>query len=557
MLPYINAPFEYAGNALGASVDELKLIFSFLLSYPLAAILKRIPDNLPWRKNVFIVGVSLFYLIGLFDLWDGLRTLIWASGVTYAIAMFVDSPYMPWIGFAYNMGHMSVNHIHRMTINDPGSIDITGAQMVLIMKLTAFCWNVYDGKLPETELSEFQKEHAIKEIPDLLDYAGYVFFFPGLMAGPAFDYCDYRQYISTSMFQLPPGVDPSKAPPTRKKRKIPRSGTPAAWNFGYGILWILAFLKFSAWYNTSALLSDDFLKYGIIRRVWNLHMLGLTTRMKYYGVWSLTEGACILSGIGYNGIDAKTGRASWHRLQNVRPWDIETAQNTRAYLGNWNINTNNWLRNYVYLRVTPKGKKPGFRATLATFFTSAFWHGFYPGYYMAFILASLLQTIAKNGRRLLRPFFLTADGGSETPKKRYYDLVTILITQLAFSFTVAPFVFLSFTGSITVWSRVYFYCLIGVAVCFGALNSPIKPQLQAQLKKRNKGKIEEVVKIEQAKERIQRAPTLGLPDDPEAEMDEIVAEVRKEIEERRKRGGSVGMDIRKAVEEKLAEFKRK
>jgi capsid protein len=35
-------------------------------------------------------------------------------------------------------------------------------------------------------------------------------------------------------------------------------------------------------------------------------------------------------------------------------------------------------------------------------------------------------------------------------------------------------------------------------------------------------------------------------------MEEIVAEVRKEIEERRKRGVSVGMDIRKAVEEKLA-----
>jgi lysophospholipid acyltransferase len=216
------------------------------------------------------------------------------------------------------------------------------------------------------------------------------------MAGPAFDYCDYRQYISTTMFQLPPNMDPSKAPPTRKKRKIPRSGTPAAINFGYGMLWILAFLKFSSWYNTEALLSPEFLKYGILRRIWNLHMLGITVRMKYYGVWTLTEGACILSGIGYNGIDPKTGRAQWHRLQNVRPWDIEVAQNTRAYLGNWNINTNNWLRNYVYLRVTPKGKKPGFRATLATFLTSAFWHGFYPGYYMAFILASLLQTIAKS-----------------------------------------------------------------------------------------------------------------------------------------------------------------
>lgn len=493
-------------------------------------------------------------MVGLFDLWDGFRTLLWGSVGAYAIAAYIDSPFMPWIGFVFLMGHMSISHIYRQILNDPGVIDVTGAQMVLVMKLTAFCWNVHDGRLPESELSDFQKERAIRELPGLLDYAGYVFFFPSLFAGPAFDYVDYRHYIRTTMFQLPPSIDPSKAPPTRKKRKIPRSGTPASWKAGYGLLWIFAFLQFSGWYYTDFLLGDDYMKYNFFRRVWILHMLGLTTRMKYYGVWSLTEGACILSGIGYNGIDPKTGRAKWDRLQNVRPLAIETAQNTRDYLGNWNINTNHWLRNYVYLRVTPKGKKPGFRASLATFVTSAFWHGFYPGYYMTFVLASLLQTIAKNGRRLLRPFFLTPDGVSPTPKKRYYDIFTTLVTQLAFSFTVVPFIFLTFSGSWLVWVRVYCYCLIGVAICLGCIFSPVKQKLQIQLKKRNQGKIQEVVKEEQEKERVQKAPTLGLPDDPEAEMEEIVAEVKKEMEARKKRGGSVSFDIRKAVEEKLSKM---
>lgn len=60
------------------------------------------------------------------------------------------------------------------------------------------------------------------------------------------------------------------------------------------------------------------------------------------------------------------------------------------------MNTNNWLRNYMYLRVTPKGKKPGFVASMCTFVTSAFWHGFEPGYYMAFVLAAFVQTVAKS-----------------------------------------------------------------------------------------------------------------------------------------------------------------
>lgn len=338
----------------------------------------------------------MFYLVGLFDLWSGLRTILISAIGAYAIASQIQSPYMPWIGFVFLMGHMSVNHIYRQAVNDPSVFDITGTQMVLVMKLTAFCWNVQDGRLPESELSDFQKEHAIRTMPSLVDFAGYVFFFPALMAGPAFDYCDYSQYISTTMFTLPPGTDPSKAPPARKKRKIPRSGTPAAIKGVYGTLWLVAFLKFSAWYYPAFFLGGEYMKYGFFRRIWQLYMLGLTARMKYYAVWSLSEGACILSGIGYNGLDPATNRPKWDRLTNIKPMEIEMAQNARAYLGFWNINTNHWLRNYMYLRVTPKGKKPGFRATLATFVTSAFWHGFYPGYYMAFVLASLVQTVAKS-----------------------------------------------------------------------------------------------------------------------------------------------------------------
>lgn len=92
MLPYINIrefiiinpfqaaasdvklAFQYAAGKLGASTDEresswfcstqsitewllVKLIFTFLLSYPLAGVLKRIPDSKPAYKNLFIVGL--------------------------------------------------------------------------------------------------------------------------------------------------------------------------------------------------------------------------------------------------------------------------------------------------------------------------------------------------------------------------------------------------------------------------------------------------------------------------------------------------------------------
>ncbi|KAF2272275.1 MBOAT family protein-like protein [Westerdykella ornata] len=593
MLPYINTPFVHVGKLLGTSPDDLKLVFSFYLSYPLAAILKRIPDRDPWKKNLFIICVSVFYLVGLFDLWDGFRTLIISATGAYMISWRIKSPYMPWVGFVFLMAHMSINHIYRQLLDDDSVVDITGAQMVMIMKLTAFCWNVQDGRLPDSELSDFQKAHAIRELPGILDYAGYVLFFPALMAGPAFDYCDYSRYISTTMFALPPGVDPSKAPPTRKKRKIPRSGTPATIKALVGSLWIFSFLKFSGWYNTTYLLSDEFTKYGFLRRVWCLYMLGFTTRMKYYGVWTLTEGACILSGIGYNGIDAVTGRAKWDRLTNIKPLELELAQNTRGFLGAWNINTNNWLRNYMYLRVTPKGKKPGFRATLATFFTSAFWHGFYPGYYLSFILAAFIQTVAKNGRRLIRPLFLTPDGKAPLPSKQYYDIATFFITQATFAFTVAPFIFLRLHDSLAIWSRVYYYGVVGTALSFALFDGSLP--FRAWLIKRQKArtgtaqttaktadeadtsleskKIEKVAR-EAAQESLAkedardtklrkkgsmeslRTGMLGIPDDPAKEMEDIVAEVKRDIEERKRRGSLVqGFDVRRAVDEKVKQLR--
>ena len=303
---------------------------------------------------------------------------------------------MPWIGYVFLMTHMSINQLDRQFRADPDTVDITGAQMVLVMKLSAFCWNVADGRLPDKLLNDDQKERALRHLPSTLDYAGYVLFFPSLMIGPSFDYVDYRRWLDATMFELPEGVDPSKAPPTKKARKIPRSGTPAAWKAAAGASWAVAFLIFSGRYYPELLTGPEYMTYGFLRRVWLMYILGVTTRLKYYTAWSLTEGACILSGLGYRGVDPVSGKISWDRLQNVSPWGVETAQNTRAYLGSWNMNTNNWLRNYIYLRVTPRGRKPGFQATLATFVASALWHGFYPGYYLTFVLASFVQTVAKS-----------------------------------------------------------------------------------------------------------------------------------------------------------------
>ncbi len=87
---------------------------------------------------------------------------------------------------------------------------------------------------------------------------------------------------------------------------------------------------------------------------------------------NVLQGASIQTGLGFTGYNEKGG-TKWEGAANVNVWNIEFAENTKVLLDSWNMKTNIWLRECVYKRVTPKGKKPGFRSSLATFATSAFW----------------------------------------------------------------------------------------------------------------------------------------------------------------------------------------
>ena len=57
----------------------------------------------------------------------------------------------------------------------------------------------------------------------------------------------------------------------------------------------------------------------------------------------------------------------WDGAANVKIWSIEFAPNMKVLLDSWNMKTNVWLRECVYKRVTPKGKKPGFTSSMITF----------------------------------------------------------------------------------------------------------------------------------------------------------------------------------------------
>jgi len=108
------------------------------------------------------------------------------------------------------------------------------------------------------------------------------------------------------------------------------------------------------------------------RRVLVIQIAGFVERCKFYGVWILTEGASILTGLGFTGYEP-SGAPSWNGAANVNVLAMEVPSNFKMLVDSWNIKTSVWLRECVYKRVTPKGKKAGFRSSMLTYLTSAIW----------------------------------------------------------------------------------------------------------------------------------------------------------------------------------------
>lgn len=45
--------------------------------------------------------------------------------------------------------------------------------MVLVMKLSTFAWNVYDGHRPVDQLDAYQRSTAIQKMPNILEFLAY------------------------------------------------------------------------------------------------------------------------------------------------------------------------------------------------------------------------------------------------------------------------------------------------------------------------------------------------------------------------------------------------
>lgn len=460
----MDALFIALAQAIGASIDQIKLISCLLFAYPLGSAFVRIPSERPDLKHAFSIAISILFFFPILKIYSAYAQLIASVLGTYYLAKLNHSSRMPWIVFAFVMGHLTVNHVIRALSGlSYETVEVTGPQMVLTMKLTTFAWNVWDGRRPAEELDKWQLAKRVSKYPSLLEFLGYAFYFPGVLVGPYLDYAEYMELVHEIGFQ-----DPKIKEKAKPGRKLPQGRKRVAYRkMVMGLLYLGTYVVIGGTYNLSTPLKPWFMEKNFIQRLFLFQLFGPLERAKYYAIWTLTEGASILTGLGFTGYSA-SGKSTWEGAANVKVWEIEFPSNFKTLLDSWNMKTNIWLRECIYKRVTPKGQKPGFLSTTLTFLTSALWHGIAGGYYLTFLLGGFITSAARLARANFRPLLLPAQGQYPSPAKRAYDLAGTILSVCILNYVACPFMVGTFEGSFIVWSRLgwYGHIVIGGGLLF-------------------------------------------------------------------------------------------
>ena len=435
---------KFVSNVI--NVEESNLLYAcFILStYPIGLFYRKYISH-EFLKHVFSIFVGTIFSYSLFSLNEVLY-IIGISSFTWCVVLFVPIKYRPhMIVFGTSMAQLSALHIYYMMKNWMiWKVEVTGVMMLLTIKMTSFAFDHYDTQLKKIIISD--KEIIIndketkdindkdKEIdshndfmerieererknPSILEWFGYVFFFPSFLTGPTLSFNEYMDCIQNP-------VQPDDINCAREHRQ----------NAFLTSFFFLALHMIGAKFFPVKYLGKT--RFPFIYAFISMFLL----KCKYYFGWTFAKSTSMASGV------------SEDVSNNVNVLKVELGQNAREVLTNWNICSSKWLKKYIYSRMISCGWSSSM-STFSTNVVSAFWHGFYPGYYLTFLTGGMITEIGKHIRRKVRPYFK-----NETGQKLslIYDVTCTLNMMILVTYAAFPFQLYGFYESFNAWRELYF-----------------------------------------------------------------------------------------------------
>ncbi|KAM9201537.1 lysophospholipid acyltransferase 2 isoform 2-T2 [Dugong dugon] len=441
-------------NATQLPIDQVNFVVCQLFAL-LAAIWFRIylhsSKTSSFIRHVVATLLGLYLALFCFG-WYALHFLV-QSGISYCIMIIIGVENMHKYCFVFALGYLTVCQITRVYIFDYGqySADFSGPMMIITQKITSLAYEIHDGMFrKDEELTPSQRGLAVRRMPSLLEYLSYNCNFMGILAGPLCSYKDYITFIEGRSYHMTQSDEGGKEEIQYEKTE-PSPNIAVIQKLLVCGLSLLFHLTVSKTLPVQYNIDEHFQATASWpTKVIYLYISLLAARPKYYFAWTLADAINNAAGFGFRGYD-KNGAARWDLISNLRIQQIEMSTSFKMFLDNWNIQTALWLKRVCYERAS-------FSPTIQTFFLSAIWHGVYPGYYLTFLTGVLMTLAARAMRSNIRHYFI------EPPQlKLFYDVITWIVTQIAISYTVVPFVLLSIKPSFMFYrkkeSNLHYQCV--------------------------------------------------------------------------------------------------
>ncbi|XP_025259588.1 lysophospholipid acyltransferase 5 isoform X1 [Theropithecus gelada] len=363
-------------TSLGASEQALRLIISIFLGYPFALFYRH---YLFYKESYLIhlyhtfTGLSIAYFNFGNQLYHSLLCIVLQFLILRLMGRTITAVLTT---FCFQMAYLLAGYYYTAT----GNYDIkwTMPHCVLTLKLIGLAVDYFDGGKDQNSLSSEQQKYAIRGVPSLLEVAGFSYFYGAFLVGPQFSMNHYMKLVQGELTDIP--------------GKIPNSTIPALKRLSLGLFYLVGYTLLSPHITEDYLLTEDYDNHPFWFRCMYMLIWGKFVLYKYVTCWLVTEGVCILTGLGFNGFEEK-GKAKWDACANMKVWLFETNPRFTGTIASFNINTNAWVARYFFKRLKFLGNKELSQGLSLLFL--ALWHGLHSGYLVCFQMEFLIVIVER------------------------------------------------------------------------------------------------------------------------------------------------------------------
>ena len=343
--------------------DQIELILILFSMVPFSFLFHFISNS---KLRLYLsLGLGLFFQYKIYQL-DIIPVFI-TSCICYYMTKFMDRKKQAYYVLGYTLAHGSVYHLIKLfKFYANWKISITFIYMTMICRFSGFSFCYADGEIDDEKLSKDQKNYKINDFT-ILEYFSYIYFFPGSVIGPFYEFSDFRSFINQEG--------------RYKDLSIFKCFKECMIKLRNCIFFMILFVTLKDHSNPKVFFEEQYKDVSIFYKFLVCN-LGIIVKYKYYTGFFLNEAMFAASGISFDG-------NGFHLIKHINAWEVEKTKNAREFFQNWNVSVYLWLKRYIFMRLlnffTDKnGKKQAFWPKILTPTIAAFWHGFYPNYYIVF-----------------------------------------------------------------------------------------------------------------------------------------------------------------------------